>query len=67
MRYALVGILVCVVFYVATVAAAILIGPHPYLTVPLSGLIGSVAGTTVLMIGLRGRLPGDSPLRRRKR
>jgi hypothetical protein len=57
MRYLLVGILACIVFYVSTVVAAVLIGRDSYVTVVLSISVGSVAGTAVLMIGLKGRLP----------
>ena len=55
MRYA-VGILACVAFYLTTVVTAFVVATNSWWIIPLSGLVGAAAGTTVLSIGLGAKL-----------
>jgi hypothetical protein len=56
MRYLVVFILFAVAMYSSTVAAALLIGRDSVATIFFSLLIGAIAGTLIIVIGLKGKL-----------
>ena len=56
MRYVVVLILFAIVSYVSTSVTALMIGRDSVVTILLSLLVGSIAGTFVVVIGLWEKL-----------